>query len=332
MGKKDSTRHGVKMAPPDYQRDAARIYKLLLRVRRFDEKAYDLFGQGILPGSIHTYIGMEAVAVGVGINLEPQDYTIATHRGHGHCLMRGSDMKLMMAELLGKKTGLCRGKGGSMHIIDVERGMLGANGIVAQGIPIATGVGLSIQYRKSNQVCVCFFGDGASNAGVFHEGLNVSAVWKLPVVFVCENNQYALSVAAKKVTSVEDIADRAHGYGIPGIVVDGMDVTAVSEVARQAIDRARQGQGPTLMECKTYRFLGHSRGDPPYGPYRSKEEVLEWKRRDPLIVFREKTRLEDSVIRAIEKEVEQELEEAVAFAMSSPDPDVSEALDDIYAA
>jgi len=313
-----------------YQEDARRIYQNLLRVRRFDEKADELFIQGLLPGSIHTYIGQEAVAVGVGMNLEPQDYVIATHRGHGHCLMRGSAMSLMLAELLGKKTGLCKGKGGSMHIIDVDRGMLGANGIVAEGIPIATGVGLSIHYRKTDQVCACFFGDGASNSGPFHEGLNVAAAWKLPVIFVCENNKYALSVAARKVTSVENIADRAHGYGIPGMVVDGMDVVAVLEAVRNAVDRARRGEGPTLVECKTYRFLGHSRGDPPSGPYRSKEELMEWKSRDPLDVFRKKAGLEDSVIREISQEVEQEIEEAARFAEESPDPDVAEVLEDIY--
>lgn len=313
-----------------YQEDARRIYKNLLRIRRFDEKADELFIQGRLPGSIHTYIGQEAVAVGVGMNLDPQDYVIATHRGHGHCLMRGSSMKLMLAELLGKKTGLCKGKGGSMHIIDMERGMLGATGIVAEGIPIATGVGLSIRCRKTDQVCACFFGDGASNSGPFHEGLNVAAVWRLPVIFVCENNQYALSVAARKVTSVENIADRAHGYGIPGVVVDGMDVIAVSEAARKAIDRARQGEGPTLMECKTYRFHGHSRGDPPYGPYRTKEELMQWKCRDPLDLFREKVALEDPVIREVAQEVDREIEEALRFAEVSPDPDVAEVLEDIY--
>ena len=313
-----------------YKEDARRIYQSLLRIRRFDEKADELFIQGLLPGTIHTYIGQEAVAVGVGMNLEPQDYVVGTHRGHGHCLIRGSAMSLMFAELLGKKTGLCKGKGGSMHIIDVEKGMLGANGIVAEGIPIATGVGLSIHYRKSDQVCACFFGDGASNSGPFHEGLNVAAVWKLPVIYVCENNQYALSVSSKKVTSVENIADRAHGYGIPGVVVDGMDVVAVLEAARTAIERARRGEGPTLLECKTYRFLGHSRGDPPYGPYRTKEELLKWKSRDALEVFRKKSGLDDSVVQEIVREVEREIDEAVHYARESPDPDVAEVLDELY--
>ena len=313
-----------------YKEDARRIYQSLLRIRRFDEKADELFIQGLLPGTIHTYIGQEAVAVGVGMNLEPQDYVVGTHRGHGHCLIRGSAMSLMFAELLGKKTGLCKGKGGSMHIIDVEKGMLGANGIVAEGIPIATGVGLSIHYRKSDQVCACFFGDGASNSGPFHEGLNVAAVWKLPVIYVCENNQYALSVSSKKVTSVENIADRAHGYGIPGVVVDGMDVVAVLEAARTAIERARRGEGPTLLECKTYRFLGHSRGDPPYGPYRTKEELLKWKSRDALEMFRKKSGLDDSVVQEIVREVEREIDEAVNYARESPDPDVAEVLDELY--
>ena len=319
------------MSIQSYKEDARRIYRNLLLIRRFDEKADALFVQGRLPGAIHTYIGEEAVAVGIGINLEPQDYIVGTHRGHGHCLMRGSAPKLMMAELLGKKTGLCKGKGGSMHVIDVKNGMLGANGIVAEGIPIAVGVGLSIQYRNTDQVCVCFFGDGASNSGPFHEGLNVAALWKLPVVFVCENNHYALSASVKKVTSVENIADRAHGYGIPGIVVDGMDVIAVSETARTAISRARKGEGPTLMECKTYRFLGHSRGDPPSGPYRTKEELMAWKSRDPLELFAKKIALEESVIQEIDQEIIREIEDAVRFAEESPNPDLDEALQDVYA-
>jgi len=307
------------------------LYKKLVLVRRFEEKVDELFRQGKIYGSVHTSVGQEAVAVGVGEALEGKDLVMATHRGHGHCLMRKAEPKLMMAELFGKATGLCKGKGGSMHIIDVKKGMLGAQGIVGAGMPIATGVGVAIKMQKTGQVCVCFLGDNASNSGVFHESLNVSALWKLPVVFVCENNLYGLSVSVTKSCCVEDIATRAKAYGIPGVVVDGMDVFAVYEAAREAVKRARDEKGPSLIECKTYRFLGHSRGDPPYGPYRTKEEWDKWKKKDPLLLFIKQSGLSPDEMQRIDTEVGKTIEEAVHYAEESPQPDVRSALEDIYA-
>jgi pyruvate dehydrogenase E1 component alpha subunit len=307
------------------------LYKKVLLVRRFEEKVDELFRQGIIYGTVHTSVGQEAVAVGVSEALQENDLVMATHRGHGHCLMRGADPKRMMAELLGRRTGLCKGKGGSMHIVDAERGMLGAMGIVGAGMPIAAGVGVAIKIKKTDQVCVCFFGDNASNGGPFHEALNVSALWKLPVVFVCENNLYGLSVPLRKTSAVQDIALKAKAYDIPGVTVDGMDVWSVYEEARKAVKRARSGKGPTLLECKTYRFLGHSRGDPAYGPYRTKEEWETWKEKDPLAVANQQARLRVEEIEAMEKEVSQVLDEAVRYAQESPDPDVTAVLEDIYA-
>jgi pyruvate dehydrogenase E1 component alpha subunit len=306
------------------------LYRKLVKIRRFEEKVDELFRQGKIYGTVHISVGQEAIAVGVGEALNENDLVIATHRGHGHCLMRGSECKLMMAELLGKATGLCRGKGGSMHIVDATRGMLGAMGIVGEGMPIATGVGLSIKMQKTRQVCACFFGDNASNSGPFHESLNVAALWKLPVVFICENNLYGLSVSLEKTSPVKDIAVRAKAYEIPGVVVDGMDVLAVYEEAKKAITRARRGKGPSLLECKTYRFLGHSRGDPSYGPYRSKKEWEAWKKRDPLMLLIEKGRLSTGEVKKIEKEVSEAIEEAVQYALRSPEPEIKTASEDIY--
>jgi TPP-dependent pyruvate/acetoin dehydrogenase alpha subunit len=305
------------------------MYRNLLLIRRFEEKVDELFREGVVYGSVHTSIGQEAVAVGVGTALESKDVVMATHRGHGHCLMRGADAKLMMAELLGKATGLCKGKGGSMHIVDAEHGMLGAMGIVAAGMPIAAGVGLAIKMQKTNQVCACFFGDDGSNAGAFHEALNVSALWKLPVVFVCENNLYGLSVPLSKTSAVQDIAIKAKAYGIPGVSIDGMDVVAVFEETEKAVERARRGDGPSLLECKTYRFLGHSRGDPPYGPYRTKEEWESWKKRDPLLVLNERLLLTDSQKAEFENEVKRTIDSAVEFAKASPEPERSAVIEDI---
>jgi TPP-dependent pyruvate/acetoin dehydrogenase alpha subunit len=306
-------------------------YRKLLMIRRFEEKADELFRQGKLPGTIHTSIGQEAIAVGFGEALDENDLVIATHRAHGHCLMRGADCKLMMAELLGKANGLCKGKGGSMHIVDAKHGMLGAMGIVAEGLPIATGVGLAIKMRKTGQVCVCFFGDNASNGGPFHEALNVASLWKLPVVFACENNLYGLSVSVKKTSAVRDIAVRAKAYDVPGVVVDGMDVFEVYMAAKKAVARARSGKGPSLLECKTYRFLGHSRGDPSYGPYRTKEEWESWKKRDPLMNVIKAGQLSPKKTDKIDREVAEVIEEAVRYGEASPDPDGGTILEDIYA-
>jgi pyruvate dehydrogenase E1 component alpha subunit len=305
-------------------------YRKLMTIRRFEEKVDEFFRQGKVVGAVHTSVGQEAVAVGVAEALKKEDLVIATHRGHGHCIMRGADLKAMMAELFGKATGLCKGKGGSMHIVDVKKGMLGAMGIVGAGMPIAVGVGLAVKMQKTGQVCVCFFGDNASNGGPFHEAHNVASLWKLPVVFVCENNLYGISVSVKKSTSVGDIAVRAQGYNMPGAVADGMDVLSVYGAAKEAVERARRGEGPSLLECKTYRFLGHSRGDPPYGPYRTKEEVDSWKKRDPRLLLIKQGGLSSEEIERIDKEVAEAIEEAVRYADASPQPDIKVALEDVY--
>jgi len=261
------------------------LYKRMLEIRYFEEKVFELYAQNLVPGTIHLYAGEEAVAVGVCSNLRKDDYITSTHRGHGHCIAKGAQLKRIMAEILGKETGYCKGKGGSMHIADFNVGMLGATAVVGAGLPIAMGAGLSIKLRRTDNVVACFFGDGASNQGTFHEAINMAAIWKLPVIFVCENNIYAMGTRQSTVMLVEDIADRAVAYGIPGVTVDGNEVLAVYEAAQKAVERARKGEGPTLMECKTYRHKGHSRIDP--AKYRPKEEVEEWLRKDPIKHFKE---------------------------------------------
>jgi acetoin:2,6-dichlorophenolindophenol oxidoreductase subunit alpha len=310
---------------------AEELYRKMYTIRRFEEKVDEFFRKGKVYGAVHTYVGEEAVAAGVAEALNKDDLVMATHRGHGHCLMRGAELKPMMAELFGKATGLCKGKGGSMHIVDVKRGMLGAMGIVGAGMPISAGVALAIKMKKTKQVVACFFGDNASNGGPFHESVNVAALWKLPVVFVCENNLYGISVSVEKTSAVQDIALRAKAYGIEGVIVDGMDALAVYDAAKKAVVRARNGEGPTLLECKTYRFLGHSRGDPPYGPYRTKEELDMWKKRDPLLVLIKKCGLSNRQVAEIENEVSKEIEEAVRYADEGPQPELSSALEDVYA-
>ncbi len=309
------------------------MYKKMLQIRSFEEKVFELYAQNHVPGTIHLYAGQEAVAVGICCTLRKDDYITSTHRGHGHCIAKGAQLKRIMAEILGKKTGYCKGKGGSMHIADFDVGMLGATAVVGAGIPIAMGAGLSIKLKGTDNVVACFFGDGASNQGTFHESINMAAVWKLPVIFACENNVYAMGTRQSTVMLVENVADRAIAYGIPGVTVDGNDVLAVYEAARKAVDRARKGEGPTLIECKTYRHKGHSRIDP--AKYRPKEEVEEWLRKDPVGRFRTKLlqtkALMEAEIQQIEKEVLTEIEGAVKFAMESPSPAPEEALEDVYA-
>lgn len=309
------------------------MYKQMLEIRFFEEKVFDLYAQNLVPGTIHLYLGEEAVAVGVCSLLRKDDYITSTHRGHGHCIAKGAELKRTMAEILGKKTGYCKGKGGSMHIADFKIGMLGATAVVGAGLPIAVGAGLSAKLRKTDQVVACFFGEGASNQGTFHESINMASIWKLPVIFVCENNLYAMGTRQSRVMAIENVADRAVAYGIPGVVVDGNDVLAVYEATEKAVERARKGEGPTLIECKTYRHKGHSRVDP--AKYRPKEEVEEWLAKDPIKCFKEKllqtNTLTESEIQQIEKEVSDEIEEAVKFAMESPYPAPEEALEDIYA-
>jgi len=308
------------------------IYRKMVTVRNFEETAMDLYLKGQLPGFLHVYIGEEAVAAGVMAHLSPQDMITSTHRGHGHAVAKGARLDMMFAELFAKKTGYCHGKGGSMHIADLDLGILGANGIVGGGVPISTGAGLALKLKGSDRVTVCFFGDGASNTGAFYEGVNLAAVWNLPVVFVCENNQYAESTPRKVHQKVKDIAERAAAFSIPGVVMDGMDVFDVYQRTGEAIERARAGDGPTLLEAKTYRFMGHYVGDPQV--YRPKEEVEEWKRRDPILTFRERVikegKLGAAELDAIDAEIKKEIEAAIDFARKSPEPEIETALQDIF--
>lgn len=309
------------------------MYRQMLTIRFFEEKVFELYGQNLVPGTIHLYAGEEAVAVGVCANLRRDDYITSTHRGHGHCIAKGAKLDKTMAEILGRKTGYCKGKGGSMHIADFSIGMLGATAVVGAGIPIAAGAGLSIKLRGTDQVVACFFGEGASNQGTFHEGINLAAVWGLPVVFVCENNLYAMGTRQSRVMAIENIADRAVAYGIPGVVADGNDVLAVFEAARVAVERARRGEGPTLIECKTYRQKGHSRFDA--AVYRPKEEVESWLKKDPVARFQTKL-LEMNVLTEAEaqkmvQEAKKVVDEATKFALDSPFPEPEEALEDVYA-
>jgi len=311
----------------------AEMYQKMLEIRLFEEKIFELYAQNLIPGTIHLYAGEEAVAVGVCSSLRKDDYITSTHRGHGHCIAKGADLKRTMAEILGKKTGYCKGKGGSMHIADFNVGMLGATAVVGAGLPIAVGAGLSIQLRKTDQVVVCFFGEGASNQGTFHESINMASVWRLPVVFICENNLYAMGTRQSRVMNITDVANRAAAYGIPGEIVDGNDVLAVYDVAEKAVERARKGEGPTLVECKTYRHKGHSRVDP--AKYRPKEEVEEWLSKDPIKNLRTYLLathvLTEMEIQQIEQNVLIKIEEAVKFALESPFPLAEEALEDVYA-
>jgi len=316
--------------------ELADIYTKMLRIRKFEETAGTLFAQGLIPGLIHLYIGEEAVAVGVCSSLKQDDYVMSTHRGHGHCIAKGGNVNKIMAELLGKATGYSKGRGGSMHIIAPEIGVMGSSGIVGAGIPIASGLGLAIDVKKTKRVVACFFGDGASNTGSFHEGLNLAAAWKLPVIFVCENNLYAISVPMKKSTPVENVADRAVAYGMLGVVVDGMDVIAVHKATREATERARSGDGPTLIECKTYRFRGHFEGDPKGGGvYRSEAEMAEWQKKCPIEAFRtkliESKVFAESEIEEIEQRCAKQVEEAAEFAKNSPYPSAGEVSKYVFA-
>ncbi len=308
------------------------MFRTMIRIRRFEEHVAREFADGNIPGSVHLYIGEEAVATGAIAHLKKEDYIMSTHRGHGHLIAKGGETDKMMAELFAKKTGYCQGKGGSMHIADLDIGMLGAAGIVGSGIPIATGAGLSAKLRGTDQVTICFFGDGASNIGRFHEGINLASVWSLPVVFICENNLWAVSVPTTTSLKVANVADRAAGYGIPGVVVDGMDVMAVYEAAGEAVTRARSGKGPTLIEAKTYRYRGHFEGDS--GSYRPKEEIEHWMQRDPINNYRAKLIemkvLTEKQAEDIDKEALAEMDEALKFAQESPFPKPEEALENVY--
>ena len=303
-------------------------------IRRFEERASDDYQAGAIYGVVHCYIGEEAVAVGVCAALNSDDQIISTHRGHGHCLAKGADLNRMMAELYGRQTGYCKGKGGSMHIADFSIGMLGANGIVAGGIPIVTGAGLAAQLEGKGRVAVSFFGDGASNAGPFHESINIAATWKLPMLYVCENNLYSAGTTAADTLALSDVAARAAGYGIPGVVVDGNDVMAVYEAAEAAVNRARAGQGPSLIECKTYRWRGHTERPGQEDP-RPKEEIEEWQQRDPINRFAtslmEHGLLTEEAWQKMDAEILEAIEDAVKFSEESPFPDPEAAVEDIFA-
>ena len=312
------------------------MYRMMVTIRRFEETLRDLFFQGQVPGFVHVSIGEEAVPTGVCAALSDRDYITTTHRGHGHMLAKGGKPKQMMAELFGKRTGYCKGKGGSMHIVSYELGIFGANGIVGGGIPIATGAALASSFRGNEAVAVSFFGDGASNEGTFHESLNLAGLWKLPVIFVCQNNCYAEFTPTSESTAVKDIAVRAQGYNMPGVVVDGNDVLAVYEVIKTAVDRAKRGDGPTLVEAKTYRWEGHVVGEQAFvGEYRAAEEIAAAKQRCPIALFAQKVLatgfIEEPELTRIAGEVQREIDDAVAFAQSSPLPDPAEALDDVFA-
>jgi acetoin:2,6-dichlorophenolindophenol oxidoreductase subunit alpha len=310
-----------------------KMYRDMWKIRLFEEKVRVLDMEGRLPGFFHLYVGEEAVAVGTCSAINTDDYITSTHRGHGHLIAKGGDLGKAMAELFARETGYCKARGGSMHIAAPELGMLGANGIVGAGIPIATGAALSAKYQKNGKVAVSFFGDGASNQGTFHEALNIAASFNLPAIYVCENNLYGVGTRQRDVRKVEHIAERAKAYDMPGIIVDGNDVEAVYKVVKEAADRGRRGEGPTLIECKTYRHYTHFTGEP--DTYRPKEEVAEWKAKDPIKRYHarlmEEGVLEEADLKKIRKEIEKEIEAAVEFAEKSPRPRPESALDDIYA-
>ena len=309
------------------------MHERMQLIRTFESRVKVEFGKGKIPGFVHLYAGEEAIAVGICANLTDADYMTSTHRGHGHCVAKGVDPRGMMAELFGKSTGTCKGKGGSMHIADMDKGMLGANGIVGGGPPLACGAGLTAKVNKTDQVTICFFGDGASEQGTLHESLNLASIWKLPVIFVAENNGYAESTPAHYHCSVENIADRASAYNMPGVTLDGNDVFAVYEAAREAVARARAGQGPTLLECKTYRFYGHFEGDAQTYKIAAENEKYQ-KERDPIKLFKDNVLSRHLVtaaeLKAIDDRVAAQIDAAVKFAEESPFPDVKETFTDVY--
>ena len=308
------------------------MFQRMAAIRAFETRAYELYREGVMRGTTHAYVGEEAIGVGVCAALNLDDTITSTHRGHGHCIAKGGDMTMMMAELLGKDTGYCHGKGGSMHIADVEKGILGANGIVGGGMGIATGAGLSAKLLGNGRVSVCFFGDGALNQGILHESMNLAAIWKLPVIFICENNQYAMSSRVQVMTAVPDPSVRAVAYGIPGVNVDGMDILAVFRATSEAVERARAGEGPSFIVATTYRFLGHHVGDPLN--YREKEEVDVWREKDAIERFRgyltDHGIASHDELAGIEHEVQGTVDRASEFAKESAEPNPSTLMTDIY--
>lgn len=301
-------------------------------VRLFEEAVDSLFARGLMHGTMHLSIGQEGSAVGACAALENSDFITSTHRGHGHCIAKGADLTRMMAELLAKQTGYCRGRGGSMHIADAATGNLGANGIVGGGIPIAAGAGLAQKMKGTDRVVMCFFGDGATNEGAFHEGVNLAAIWDLPVIFVVENNKYGMSFSTEKSMRVEHISERAAAYGIHGVTVEGNDVDAVHEAARQAVERARAGHGPTLLETITYRWKGHSKSDK--NLYRTKEEIEDWKEKDPIVAFEHLVEQKGVLTRAeideVSAKMREQIRDAIKDATTAPDSDPAELLSSVF--
>jgi len=315
--------------------DLLHFFETLFKIRRFEEEVFEFYKQGLMPGLAHLYLGQEAIATGVCYCVAKDDYIGSHHRGHGHLIARNADAKRMMAEILGKKSGYSKGKGGSMHIMAMDKGILGANGIIGAGVPIATGAAYSSLYRGTDQVTICFLGDAAANAGSFHESLNMAAAWKLPIVYIIENNLYGISVDIRDVTNTVDLAVRAKAYDIPGVVADGMDVTAVVKTTKPALEHARKGNGPTLIEFKTYRWQGHHVGDPAtYRARRDPEEKAYWMSRCPVKCFKDELLKSNKVsvneIKSIEEKINNEILEAVEFAKNDEYPDISEAYTDVF--
>jgi acetoin:2,6-dichlorophenolindophenol oxidoreductase subunit alpha len=308
---------------------AREMLRTMMLIRAFEEKALELYSLGRVHGTMHLSIGQEATAVGANFALTHHDYLLNTHRGHGHVLAWGSDINLMMAEFLGRETGYGRGRGGSMHIADVDANNLGANGIVGGGLPISVGVGLSIKFRRTDQVCLTIFGDGAANEGAFHETLNMASIWNLPVIYLCENNQYAMSMPVKRAFNIEHISRRACAYNIAGVTVDGNDVAAVYQAVSEAKARALAGDGPTLIEALTYRWKGHSKSD--REAYRTRDEVKEWQQRDPIPRFAARSGISEEEMGAFQAETRARIDAAVEFAENSPEPELSTILEGVYA-
>ncbi len=329
-----AARGGEAPSPSKYGKDLLTgFYRTMTTIRHFEQTVEKYFLEGEIPGFVHLYVGEEAVAAGVMANLHDSDYIQSTHRGHGHAIAKGADLRRMMAEIFGRSTGSCKGKGGSMHIADFGVGMLGANGVVGGGFTIATGAALAFKMQERDGVAVAFFGDGASNRGTFHEAANMAAAWGLPVIFVCENNKWASTTPYRTTTSVDDIADRAAGYGMPGVVVDGNDVFAVYESARALVERARRGEGPSLLECKTYRVKGHFVGDPE--KYRTKEEVRRiFEETDPIQRFERDVlkagAMTEEELRGIDGDAREDIRQALEFARTSPEPEESALFEDLY--
>lgn len=309
------------------------VLRKMYLIRRFEEGAEDSYMRGLIHGTMHLSIGQEASAMGICMPLTDEDQITSTHRGHGHSIAKGADVKKMFAEFFGKTTGYCKGRGGSMHIADVSKGNLGANGIVAGGIPIAVGAALSAKRLGNGKVVVSFFGDGANNEGAFHESLNMASIWKLPVIFVCENNGYGMSTSTARSTAVANIADRAAAYSMPGVIVDGNNFSEVAEASHAAIERARAGEGPTLIESKTYRYRGHSKSD--RNRYRTKEEIEDWMtNRDPITLFETELKefgvIDDKGIEAIREDVAREIAEGIEYAKEGPMPEISDLAQFVY--